>query len=199
MGGFLLTHTMTKTARKIDIQSFAAGVITASITFLLPILLLPNTRATYMGPIPYDYPTYDVDMDGVTDMYDTSFEAMSSPEVDASTSVGGEYSSEQYQIDDYTGVNASVDAAAVSSESFQESAVGSAGENTTSSSVVATSAADICADGIDNDGDSDIDGLDADCDRGTSSISSVSVSENCGDGIDNDGDGDSDGLDSDCM
>lgn len=183
-----------------DIQSFAAGVITASITFLLPILLLPNTRAMYMGPIPYGYPTYDVDMDGVTDMYDTSFEAAPAYETDGATSVSGEYSSEQYQYDGDAGISGGADIETGSSESYQVSEAGDAGgEDTISSSVVYTSVTGICEDGMDNDSDGDTDDLDADCDGGSSSISSVSVSENCGDGKDNDGDGDTDGLDSDCM
>jgi len=190
---------MAKTARKIDIRSFAAGVIAASMFFFFPVLLVPNLRAVYLGPIPYDYATYDIDRDGITDMYDTSFEAAPSSEMDASTSVGGEYSSEQYQIDGYTEASG-VDAATTSSEAYQESVVESAnGEDTASASVTYTSVAGICEDGMDNDGDGDIDDLDADCDRGSSSISSVSVSEDCGDGQDNDGDGDADGLDSDCM
>ena len=52
-----------------------------------------------------------------------------------------------------------------------------------------------CADGIDNDGDGNIDCLDADC------VGAFDCDEsfNCGDGIDNDVDGDIDCFDTDCI
>jgi hypothetical protein len=49
---------------------------------------------------------------------------------------------------------------------------------------------EVCDDGIDNDGDGDLDCVDADCDG--------KCVEDCDDGRDNDGDGEADCLDSDC-
>ena len=60
---------------------------------------------------------------------------------------------------------------------------------------VAGPPAEICNDGIDNDGDGDTDCADSDC---AGDPACAPAAEICNDGIDNDGDGDTDCADSDC-
>ena len=60
-------------------HSFAAGFITASIFFMIPVLLVPDLRAEFIDTS-IDYSTQDIDMDGIDDAYDTEFEfSASSP------------------------------------------------------------------------------------------------------------------------
>ncbi|HHO54501.1 MAG TPA: hypothetical protein ENK18_27425 [Deltaproteobacteria bacterium] len=55
---------------------------------------------------------------------------------------------------------------------------------------------EVCDDGLDNDGDGDIDCVDADC--AADPACAVPTPEVCDDGLDNDGDGDIDCVDTDC-
>ncbi|PIQ75943.1 hypothetical protein COU78_03180 [Candidatus Peregrinibacteria bacterium CG10_big_fil_rev_8_21_14_0_10_49_24] len=62
-------------------HSFAAGFITASVFFMIPVLLVPNIRAEFMYSGTMDYTTQDIDMDGIDDAFDTSFSS-AMPEMD---------------------------------------------------------------------------------------------------------------------
>lgn len=57
------THTHT--------HSFAAGFITASVFFMIPLLLVPNLRAEFIYSETTDYSMQDIDNDGIDDAYDT--------------------------------------------------------------------------------------------------------------------------------
>lgn len=175
---------MENTSRTMDTNSFAAGFITATIFFLLPILLVPSLKATYFEEPQYDISTQDIDTDGVDDAFDASFEAAPSLESDGTDDESGDTDEES---DSTSSVEADVDEGGDVDAGFE-------------SSVMHEAAPGICEDGVDNDSDGDVDGLDDDCDEGTSlSSSSMGMGEDCSDGIDNDGDGDVDDLDDDCM